>query len=346
MSAYKEDKPLVVWVDDSVAHERSIYEWAMRRVEEEAGNHFEIVLFESSDEAIPFVIDNASRVFMFVQDSTRLPGKVIPAWRKLRTCPGPAIGYDLHQGDFYTYVIDAFAPEAGAIFSGFSYSTEDEDLIRTWGARDQRITLASKWDFLNSREFDKISPFARTASEQLTRWLCLRKDRSVPSDQSIVRPLAEEMAVLCGVRPDRLDKLTPRQFEELIASLFKNHGFEVELTSATRDGGYDIVAASHTGLTTETALIEVKHFAPHRPVGVGIVRALYGVRALNKVPKAILVTSSYVSQYAHKEFSRVIPWEIEFVERKELLDWCQRYVADILEEEATDTEQEDPADKQ
>ncbi len=144
--------------------------------------------------------------------------------------------------------------------------------------------------------------------------------------------------MLCGAKSTLLDNLTPRQFEELTAALFKNHGFDAHLTAATRDGGYDIVAASHSGLSSETTLVEVKHFAPHRPVSVGIVRALYGVKCLHDAQKAILATSSYVSRDARHEFSRVIPWEIDFIERRDVLDWCQRYLNGLLEGNE-DTEQ-------
>ncbi|MBA3354955.1 MAG: restriction endonuclease [Pyrinomonadaceae bacterium] len=53
---------------------------------------------------------------------------------------------------------------------------------------------------------------------------------------------------------------------------------------------------------------------------MAVVRALYGVRGLHGASKAILVTSSYVSDYAKGEFRRVIPWEIELVERNRVLD--------------------------
>jgi hypothetical protein len=336
MKTNSNEKPIVVWIDDSIANEMRTYEWTIRRIEEEAHNRFEILPFGSSDAAIPFVIDNAHRVFMFVQDSCRMPGVVIPAWKKLRERPGPSIGLGAHPGDFYTYVIDAFSPQAGTVFSGFSFSSADQALITDWALKDSRVVLENKFRFMFSNDFKDVSPFARVATSQLDRWLSEKQIISKSEDIKVVTPLAEEMAVLCGAKPERIDSLNSRQFEELIASLFRNHGFDVDLTSTTRDGGYDIVAAAHTGLKKETVLIEVKQFAPHRPVGVDIVRALYGVRALNKASKAILVTSSYVSQYAKNEFSRVIPWELDFVERYRLLDWCRTYLDELLKDDGGD----------
>ncbi|MCP5103149.1 MAG: restriction endonuclease [bacterium] len=324
------EKPVVIWIDDFVARRKTVDEEMLRMIEEKADNRFEILLFESSDDAIPFVIDSAHRVFMFVQDSNRESGVVIPAWKKLRKRPGPSIGLGAHPGDFYTYVIDAYTPQAGTVFSGFSFSSDEEALITAWGLKDSRIVLADKMKFFFFEDSNGVSPFIRIASSQLDRWSSEIQTISSSEEIKVVAPLSEEMVVLCGAKPERIDSLNPRQFEELIASLFRNHGFDVDLTAATRDGGYDIVAAAHSGLKKETVLIEVKHFAPHRPVGVGIVRSLYGVKALNKASRAVLVTSSYVSQYAKNEFSRAIPWELDFVERQRLLDWCRMYVDELL----------------
>lgn len=326
-------KPVLIWVDDSVAQHRDLYEYFMAQAVEEAENRYEALLFKSSDDAIPYIIDNAHRIFMFIQDSSRLKGDIIPAWKKVRQRPGPSLGMGGHPGDFYTYVIDAFSPQAGTTFAGYSFGSDERSLINLWAKNDTRIVLADKLSFWRSTDPPGGSAFAKIALSQLDRWQTELQSKSQSEVMNIVSPLVEEMTVLCGVKPERLDSLTPRQFEELIASLFRNHGFDVELTSATCDGGYDIVAAAHSGLKKETMLVEVKHFAPHRPVGVGIIRALYGVKSLNKASKAMLVTSSYVSQYAKKEFSRVIPWELDFVERKKLIDWCRSYVQELLHDD-------------
>lgn len=329
-------KPVLVWVDDSMGRERDRWVWdqVCHEVEVEAENEFEIMLFGDSDSAIEFTVHNADRIFMFMQDSTRLPGRIIPAWKRLRSMSAPTIGYESHQGDFYTYVIDAYTPNAGVAFAGFSFSEAERNLISDWSEKDQRIVLAKKFELAGYKHDTETHPLALLGLDQLRRWNGSLKQQ--PSNEAIVlQPLAEELAVLCGARPRHLDALTPRQFEELIATLFKNHGFHVELTARTRDGGYDIVAASHSGLDKETILVEVKHFAPNRPVGVGIVRALYGVKKLNLASKGILVTSSYVSKDARSEFSRVIPWELDFVERDKVIEWCESYLASLLERDET-----------
>lgn len=332
MKASSVDKPILIWVDDSLGLDRHRHLWAelCRHVEEEADGRFEIMLFGDSDAAIEFTLQNADKIFMFMQDSTRPAGKIIPAWKKLRSVTTPAIGYKSHQGDFYTYVIDGYVPNAGVAFAGFSFSDTERSFITGWSERDKRIVLANKFEFAVFRHDTKKHPLALLGLDQLTRW---NKSSNQPlsNESMLLQPLTEELAILCAARPKYLDALTPRQFEELIASLFKNQGFDVELTARTRDGGYDIVAVAHSGLNPETLLVEVKHFAPNRPVGVGIVRALYGVKKLNLASKGILVTSSYVSRDARHEFSRVIPWELDFAERDKVIEWCNNYLTDLVE---------------
>ena len=210
----------------------------------------------------------------------------------------------------------------------------EEEFIKRWSKHDPRILLTDKMRLcFGNRSKKEVSDYMTIDSgfktiglAQLQRWRDCEKNAPCTKENNTVRPLAEELAPLCGARPQLIDWLSSRQFEELIGSLFRNHGFDVHMTSCTRDGGYDIVAATHTALSPETILIEVKHFAPHRPVGVGVVRALYGVKKLHYATQAILATSSYVSRDAKKEFSRVIPWEIDFVERERILEWCTKYL--------------------
>lgn len=71
-------------------------------------------------------------------------------------------------------------------------------------------------------------------------------------------------AYLVG-HPDALYNLSPHLFEELIAHILRDFGFEVALTLRTRDGGIDIVAiqTNLAGIDTRY-IIECKRWARHR----------------------------------------------------------------------------------
>jgi restriction system protein len=111
-------------------------------------------------------------------------------------------------------------------------------------------------------------------------------------------------------------------FERLVAELYRDHGWEVQLTAFSRDGGYDLVALHRIGPQEIKVLVEVKRFSPQRPVSVGLVRSLYGTRTLRHASQVVLATSSHVSAYAKQEFRDAIPHELSFIERDQLLEWC------------------------
>ncbi|MBS4912590.1 MAG: restriction endonuclease [Veillonella sp.] len=99
---------------------------------------------------------------------------------------------------------------------------------------------------------------------------------------------------------NELYTLTPREFEELVAEIFRQQGHIVELTPKTRDGGYDMMATKTIGGISYASLIECKRYNPENPVGVHLVRSLRGVLADKNVNKGILVITSRFTKDAIK----------------------------------------------
>jgi len=219
--------------------------------------------------------------------------------------------------------VGQYAPKYPSILSGAHYSEEERSLISDWTNTDRNVFFMPKPYIIG----DNLKIILKRASNI---WHNRFVEKDTPYDQKIISLVNEELAILFSKYPSFIDSLSPRKFEEFIQSIFLNQGFKVELTQQTKDGGYDLKICQNSKLKNELILIEVKHVNPRRPVRVGIVRELYGVRALNKADKAVLVTSSYISEYAKREFSRVIPLELDFVERKDILDWCKKYYNKIL----------------
>lgn len=86
--------------------------------------------------------------------------------------------------------------------------------------------------------------------------------------------------------------LSSREFEEMVAQVFRNQGYEVRVTQATRDGGCDIIATHNIGGLPYMVLIECKKYNEKNKVGVSLVRSLLGVQTDQRANKAVLVTSS------------------------------------------------------
>jgi restriction system protein len=90
--------------------------------------------------------------------------------------------------------------------------------------------------------------------------------------------------------PDELRKISPRKFEEVLAEIFAARGYDVQLTAATRDGGYDLCVATHTDFGSGLYLVEAKRW--RRLVGVPVVRTLYGEVEHHRANAGLVVTTS------------------------------------------------------
>lgn len=62
-------------------------------------------------------------------------------------------------------------------------------------------------------------------------------------DEIVEEELPKVIQILFELKnnPLYVYQLSPREFEEVVAELFKAKGYEVKLTPATRDGGRDII---------------------------------------------------------------------------------------------------------
>lgn len=127
--------------------------------------------------------------------------------------------------------------------------------------------------------------------------------------------------------PGRLDSITPREFEEVVAELLAGFGWQVSLTPPSKDGGYDILAVSKDGSGLESSwIVECKRYDPDRmKVGVEIARGLYGVKSFMGVSNALLVTTSSFTGGA--ELFAGARYNIQLADRDKVLEWVRRYEA-------------------
>lgn len=98
--------------------------------------------------------------------------------------------------------------------------------------------------------------------------------------------------------PEAMHALEAREFEEFIATLIDKIGFEdVILTPRSGDKGRDVLATKKVHGISILFAFECKRYAPNRPIGPDVARALLGVitHGQTQVTKGVLVTSSYFS---------------------------------------------------
>ncbi|MFZ4658683.1 MAG: restriction endonuclease [Caldilineaceae bacterium] len=101
---------------------------------------------------------------------------------------------------------------------------------------------------------------------------------------------------------DELLMLAPRDFELLIALLFKRKELEVYVTRKSRDGGYDIRVKNTIAGNAEVSVIECKRYTDN--VGVKELRALLGVVERDRATRGLLVTTAGFTQTARYEASQ------------------------------------------
>jgi hypothetical protein len=124
--------------------------------------------------------------------------------------------------------------------------------------------------------------------------------------------------------PMALYELTPRKFERLIAELLQRDGYVTTLTPERKDGGFDVFALQESPAGRHLYLVECKRFAQQHPVGVSIVRALYGVVESTKASAGLVVTTSRFTKGA-LEFQTDVPYRMNLRQYEGLLEWLQRH---------------------
>ena len=140
----------------------------------------------------------------------------------------------------------------------------------------------------------------------------------------IVTDISDEVKKFFKKYPQKLYDINPRKFEELIASILEDLGFNVELTKATRDGGRDIIANIKNTVVNFLAYVECKRYAPDNKIDVGIIRQVSGVHYLRKPSKSIIVTTSFFTKDAQEE-AKLIENQLELKDFNHIKDWLEDY---------------------
>jgi restriction system protein len=106
--------------------------------------------------------------------------------------------------------------------------------------------------------------------------------------------------------------------EERCKTLLESHGYTVETTPRSNDGGIDLITklVDHLGINQEL-LVQCKDYG--RPVGVEVVRELIGVRPIDRQVILVLAAPSGVTATAEKQAGRgsVAIWDEETLSKLE-----------------------------
>lgn len=202
----------------------------------------------------------------------------------------------------------------------FSYHGSSTNMHPDWWKTypsDDEVT--TRW--IESHDPDALREWlssAETGTEQLYQDESDETSREV--DSIIVSDINEEVKRYLLKHPECLYNLSPRKFEELIASIFEDFGFSVELTQATHDAGRDIIAQIRNSVCRFLTFVECKKYARTNKVGVDIIRTVYGVHHIHGANKSLIVTTSSFTRDAKEEVSR-LTYQMELKDYEDIKRW-------------------------
>lgn len=134
----------------------------------------------------------------------------------------------------------------------------------------------------------------------------------------------EKLVLRLQKQPENLFSISPRNFEEALAEILNDMGFEVELTKATRDGGIDILAYQETPIGKRLCLVDAKRYRQTHKVGVALVRTLYGTLCDYQANSAMLVTTSTFTKDA-KAFQEKHSYQLSLKDYSDVASWLEKY---------------------
>jgi restriction system protein len=93
----------------------------------------------------------------------------------------------------------------------------------------------------------------------------------------------------------------PKLFEDVVGSIFKDHGYGVRVTGYAGDDGIDVILNDSSG---KTVGVQVKRFRKERRIEAEQIRSLAGALMLGGQTKGIFVTTSSFRKGARKTAAR------------------------------------------
>lgn len=276
---------------------------AQRHIEESAAQLVSLQLENSAVESVRRYLDGIQQQKLaFEVLEARINSPVADALRDL----------DVQHAEFRSQIAQTIAPlpDLSAWRSSLIGDFQGlRDVSAVFGSINQAVERASLlWS--TPLPAPRSKPRAEKGSEE--------PPSTPPSEQLVQIVPAEALSRLKSVdllplrvldriylSPKAIHQLTPRQFEQLVAEILEELGFQgIELTPRSGDKGRDVVALQRVNGIPILFAFECKRNAPHRKIGVGVVRTLLGTinQASTRADVGVLVTTSTFTQGAQNFF--------------------------------------------
>lgn len=140
----------------------------------------------------------------------------------------------------------------------------------------------------------------------------------------VIRALQEcttELVQQLKKHPEVLQNLHPGTFENLVAEIFRQEGFETERISGWNepDGGVDLIAVRHLSPAVDYRLaIQCKRWAQSRRLSAEPIRMLAGVLDRFRAHAGVVATTGFFSPDAREEMTSHL-WRISLRDYNDIL---------------------------
>ena len=201
-----------------------------------------------------------------------------------------------------------------AIYADLAWTDKKDDAVYWVEAHKEVDTLQRLFNSAWSANTDLLyqDPFGGLTEEEEQHIITV----SVEQWQQLIDELA--------LYPARLHALSSRRFEELVAELMARDGMDVQLTPPQKDGGRDALAYLKTSAGEHLFYVECKRYSPDNPVGVRLVRELFGVVEAERATAGLLVTTSRFTDGALK-FRESVRHRMSLKDFELLTGWLQQH---------------------
>ena len=145
------------------------------------------------------------------------------------------------------------------LYTGWLYSGEDHSTVLKAIDQDKNFFLINK--------IEGIDIFIKSIKNLIQIDPDESKEENLFVIKNDIQIINTNLIEYLYRNPDTLYHLNPRRFEELVADLFINEGYNVELTSKSADGGKDIYAHKKDFFNNYLFAVECKKYAKKNKVG-------------------------------------------------------------------------------
>lgn len=120
--------------------------------------------------------------------------------------------------------------------------------------------------------------------------------------------------------PNQINALSQEQFEYLVAELFEEKGYRVNLTNEIANDGRKLITLENSIFNNFMIYADCKKQSLDDTIGVKVIKELYGTVTADKATAGMVITSSYFSEDA-LNFTESIKHQMTLVDYVKLNQW-------------------------